>query len=142
MSVVKPDNWRDLVVAEARTWVGTPYHTMADVKGAGVDCAMIIVKIYVGLGLAPPFDPRPYPAQWFLHRDEERYLGWMEKYARRTETPGPGDLAMYRFGRTASHGAIIVDDEMMIHAYQPSGRVEIVERRAFIERLDSYWSPA
>lgn len=32
------DLQRAAVVAEARSWIGTPYHNCADVKGAGVDC--------------------------------------------------------------------------------------------------------
>jgi cell wall-associated NlpC family hydrolase len=42
---------RAAVVAEAKTWIGTPYHHAADVKGHGVDCAMLLVRIYGDLGL-------------------------------------------------------------------------------------------
>ena len=61
------------VVAEAKTWLRTPYHHAADIKGVGVDCAMILLRVYQAVGAVPPeVDPRPYPADWFLHRDEER----------------------------------------------------------------------
>jgi len=135
------DEQRAAVVAEARTWLGTKYHHAADVKKHGVDCAMILVRVYCDLGFAPKFDPRPYPAQWYLHRDEERYMGWIAKYCDKTEKPKPGDMALYRFGRCAAHGAIIVDDTYMIHAYQPAEKVQLVERRFFDHRLDSYWCP-
>lgn len=139
---MKPDNWRELVVAEAKTWIGTPYHHAADVKGHGVDCAMILVRVYSDLGLIPKFDPRPYPAQWYLHRDEERYLGWIQKYCQKVEVPQPADIALYRFGRAAAHGAIIISDQLMIHAYQPDRRVETREIRSPMRhgRFDSYWS--
>ena len=68
---------RAAVVAEARSWIGTPYHHAADVKGHGVDCAMLLVRVYCDLGLIEPFDPRPYTRDWFLHRSEERYLGFL-----------------------------------------------------------------
>ena len=46
------------VVTAARAWIGAPYHHAADVKGAGVDCAMILVRVFCDLGLVEPFDPR------------------------------------------------------------------------------------
>ena len=50
---------RVAVVAAARSWLGTPYHHAADVKGrkGGVDCAMLLVRVYCDLGLVEPFDP-------------------------------------------------------------------------------------
>jgi hypothetical protein len=32
---------RARVVAAAREWIGTAHHNLADVKGAGCDCAML-----------------------------------------------------------------------------------------------------
>jgi len=138
-----PKDWREQVVAEARTWIGTRYHHMGDVKGAGVDCAMILVRVYCDLGFAPAFDPRPYPRDWFLHQGQERYIEWLEKYSVRipAEKAGPGDIIMHRIGRTASHGAILVDDNLMIHSYAPSECVELRERRVIRHEVDSYWSP-
>ncbi len=135
------DEQRAAIVNEAHTWIGTKYHHAADVKGHGVDCAMILVRIYCDLGFAPKFDPRPYPAQWYLHRDEERYKKWIEIYCDKVDIGKPGDIALFKFGRCAAHGAIIVDDNLMIHAYQADGKVQIIERRAFQDRFDSYWSP-
>lgn len=129
------------MIAEARTWQGTPYHHAANLKGVGVDCAMLLVEVFRAVGLVgKDFDPRPYPRTWYLHRDEERFMGFLLEKSQRTDTPQAGDVALFRFGRTASHGAILLDDDYMIHAYQPAGQVEIVERRALADRLDSYWT--
>jgi cell wall-associated NlpC family hydrolase len=137
------DNWRKAVVDEAMSWVGTPYHHLGDVKGAGVDCAMILVRVYCDLGLAPVFDPRPYAAQWYLHRDEERYLAWIERYCDRVDYAQPADIALYRVGRCAAHGAIVISDSLMVHAYAPAGAVELRERWAPLShaKLDSLWAP-
>lgn len=134
--------YRAAIVAEARTWLGTPYHHLADLKGVGADCAMLLVRVYQAVGVVPVFDPRPYAPEWFLHRDEERYLAGMEKYSHRIEhgAAQPGDLLVYRFGRTASHGAIVVSDDLILHAYRPHRCVELHERRALLERFDSAWS--
>jgi len=137
-----PEAWRQLVVEEARTWLGTRYEHGQDVNGHGVDCAMLLVRVYCDLRLVPPFDPRPYAAQWYLHHTEERYLAWIEKSCHRVDMALPGDIAVYRFGRAAAHGAIVVNDHLMIHAYLPAGQVELVERRAPLKHgeLDSLWS--
>jgi len=109
------------VVAEAISWLRTPFRDGCDVKGpkGGIDCGMLLVRVYVDTGLVQPFDPRPYPARWFLHRSEERYLEWLEKFA--VEIPAaqakPGDIVIYQHGLTYSHAGIIENDSYIIHAY-------------------------
>src|SRR5260370_32886130 len=97
---------RTAVVAAARSWIGTPYHHAADVKGAGVDCALLLVRVYCDLGMVEPFDPRPYTRDWMLHRDDERYLGFLLDRARMVSEPAPGDVILFRFGRCFSPAEI------------------------------------
>jgi cell wall-associated NlpC family hydrolase len=111
------------VVAEAGTWLRTPYHHRARVKGAGVDCAQILIGVYGAVGLVEPFDTGDYPMDWMNHRDEERYLGWIERFGWRVEAPKPGDIAVWRFGRTFSHGAVVVEWPRIIHANRRDGMV-------------------
>ena len=129
------------VVRESLSWLKTPYLHMGCVKGeaGGVDCCMILVAIYCGLGLVPEFDPRPYPKDWHLHRDEERYLDGFLKYGRKVKKPKPGDVVLFRFGRTVSHSGIVVGDDQMVHAHLTEG-VTLAEIRGMAERIDSYWS--
>ena len=98
---------RAAIVAAAREWIGTPYHNCADVKGVGVDCGMLLVRVYVDLGLVEPFDPRPYSPDWHLHRGEERYLGHLLARAHGVARPAPGDIVLFRYGRCYSHGGIV-----------------------------------
>ena len=116
---------RAAIVAEARTWLGTPYHHAARVKGAGVDCAQILVEVYSAAGLIERFDPGYYPPDWMLHRDEERYLATVTRFAHPVVEPLPGDVVVYRFGRCVSHGAIVVDWPTIIHAYAPDRKVSV-----------------
>jgi cell wall-associated NlpC family hydrolase len=111
------------VVAEALTWLRTPYHHQGRIKGAGVDCAMIMTAVYHAVGLIPDIDPRPYPNDWHMHRDAERYLGWVEQYCVPTETPLPGDIATFQYGRCVSHGAIVIEWPIVLHAYMSQGMV-------------------
>ena len=108
---------RAAVVAEARSWLATPYHHAARVKGAGVDCAMLPAAVYRTCGLIPPLTVEHYPPDWHLHRDIERYLDVVTSYASEVPGPtGPGDFVLYRWGRCFAHGAIVVDWPMIIHA--------------------------
>jgi hypothetical protein len=140
---------RAAVVAAARSWIGTPYHHAADVKEHGVDCAMLLVRVYCDSGLVEPFDPRPYTRDWFLHRDEERYLGFLLARSREVKTPGLGDIILFRIGRCYAHGGIVsrLDPLGMIHAFAPTRCVveDIIDRNAELAgrmkaaKFASYW---
>ena len=148
---------RASVVAEARLWTGTPYHHRASVRGAGVDCALLILEAFAGAGIEERFDVGQYNHDWHLHRGEERYLEVIERYMARIEvdeTPlkfrvpplelKPADVIVFRVGRTFSHGAIVTKWPFIIHAYYPSRIVEEVDIRGtpMAERpvrVYSYW---
>lgn len=115
---------REAVVAEAAAWIGTPFHHAARVKGAGVDCLMLLAEVYERAGvtghIAPPF----YVPDWHLHQGAERYMEGLLHHARPSAgPPRPGDIALFRFGRTFSHGAIVTQWPRLIHAYWALGVV-------------------
>jgi cell wall-associated NlpC family hydrolase len=116
---------RAAVVAEARSWLATPYHNCADIKGAGVDCGMLLVRVFCDLGLVAPFDPRPYAPDWHLHRDAERYLGWVRSWCGEVSDPAPGDLVVFKYGRCYSHGGIVTESDPLtiVHAFMDVGQV-------------------
>jgi NlpC/P60 family putative phage cell wall peptidase len=115
---------REAVVAEAESWIGTPFHHAARVKGAGVDCLMLLAEVYERAGIAPRIEPPFYVPDWHMHRDAERYLEGLLPYAHEIEGPPlPGDIALFKFGRTFSHGAIVVEWPRVVHAYWAIGVV-------------------
>ncbi len=133
---------RAAVVAAVRAWIGTPYHHAADVKGVGVDCAMLLVRVYCDLGLVGPFDPRPYTRDWMLHRDEERYLGFLLARTHLVDTPGLGDVILFKIGRCFAHGGIVTTTAPLriCHAFSPAGYViedEIARLPELADRLRS-----
>lgn len=110
---------RARAIEVAKTWIGTPYHNHGRVKGAGVDCAMLVAEVYHEAGIVPRVDPAHYPPDWHLHRSGERYMAEVLKHAKplpEGELPLPGDLLLVRFGRAFSHGAIVVAWPLCIHA--------------------------
>jgi cell wall-associated NlpC family hydrolase len=116
---------RAAIVREARAWLRTPYHPQGDIKAIGVDCGMLLVRVFVDTGLCAPFDPRPYADDWYLHRSEERYLGFIFDRTKEVEEPQAGDVMVFRYGRCYAHGGIVTsaDPLTIVHAFQPSGRV-------------------
>lgn len=117
----------DIIVAEARTWVGTPYHHMGDVKGVGVDCGMLLLRIFSDLGILTGVDPRPYTRDWHMHRSEEVYLGYVMGVADELSQDEvvPGDIALFRVGRCYSHGAVVtsISPLTLVHALFDPGLV-------------------
>ncbi len=116
---------REMVVGAARLWLGTPYHHAADVKGHGVDCAMILIRVYCDLGIVEKFDPRPYTCDWFMHRSEEKYLGHLFGHSKEVRKPGLGDIVVFQMGRCYGHAGIVsrLEPFSIIHAFAPAGRV-------------------
>jgi cell wall-associated NlpC family hydrolase len=106
---------RDRVIAIAKSWVGTPYHHAARIKGAGVDCLTLLAEVFSEAALIERPEIPHYPPDWMLHREAERYLEGVMKYAQEIDgDPLPGDIVVYRFGRCFAHGAIVVKWPMII----------------------------
>lgn len=112
--------WREKVVKEAKSWLNTPYHSGARVKGTGVDCGQFLIGVYEAVGMVKKGEcsPGSYSNEWHLHRSEEKYLSWIEKYCEKIDgNPLPGDIAVFKFGRCVSHAGIILEWPRIIHAY-------------------------
>ncbi|WP_428493729.1 C40 family peptidase [Rhodopila sp.] len=140
---------RAAIVAEARTWVGTKYHVLGQLKRVGVDCMTLVVLVAKACGLLGDFEIKYYSPQFNLHRSTETYLDGVLKYCREVETPQPGDIVLWKFGRCYSHGAIVVDWPTVIHAHVKQGVVmENVEQAGWLtmngskpreRKFFSYW---
>jgi NlpC/P60 family putative phage cell wall peptidase len=117
------DPHRATVLAEARSWLGTPYHHMGRIRGAGTDCLMLLVEVYSASGIIPPVSIPFYPPDWHLHRGTERYLDGVMQYASEVAKAEPGDVALFKFGRCFAHGAIVVKWPRLIHAWHNAGVV-------------------
>ena len=115
---------RQRIATEAATWLGTPYHHHARVKGVGVDCAQLLAAVFEAVGVIPHLDLGNYATQWHLHHADELFLQWLQRCGASPlpagQAPGVGDIGVWRYGRTHSHGGIVVDagpDPLIVHAY-------------------------
>lgn len=113
---------RELVVAEVKTWLQTPFAHMGRVKGrrGGVDCGQIIACTYENVGLTDKIDPGAYQFQHHMHSNSEDYIGHLLGYTREIHEgeARDGDIILYKCGRTFSHGGILIEDwpGLIIHS--------------------------
>lgn len=113
------DETRAAIVAEAKSWIGTPYVDGAKVKKAGCDCGQLLIGVYAGAGAIEDFDTGYYSPQHHIHSKEERYMGFVLRYAK--EIPGsplPGDIVMFKIGKVYAHGGIVIGWPRIIHVFR------------------------
>ena len=132
------------VTTAALNWLATPYHHGAQIKGAGVDCAHLLVAVYGGLRLVDVGPIPQYPPDWFLHGKTDILREFIAQYCVTVDTPEFGDIALYRYGRFASHAGIVITEHPIdvVHAFRGRGvvREESGPLSPLGVRLDSYWT--
>ena len=132
-------------VAEARSWIGTPFVHQHEMKGVGVDCGGLVRGVSVALGLIPqnyrelvPQELRGYSRQpsGFLGRD------LCDIYWRRIPVIDiqPADVVLIAWDKgIPQHGAIVGDYRhgglSLVHSLGPSGQRGVIEHR-----MDREWS--
>ncbi len=112
---------RAALLAEARTWIGTPYQHQASAKGVGCDCLGLVRGVWrVFYGAEPEVAP-PYTPDWAERSGEETLLLAARRYLNETDiaTAAPGDVLLFRMNASApaKHAAILDEEEVLIHAY-------------------------
>lgn len=129
------------IIDETLTWVDTPYHHKAIVKGHGVDCAMLIAGVGIELGMIDKsaIDTN-YSIQWHLHHNEEVLIESLEKYGC-TKSDKPmevGDILVFKYGRVSSHLGILINKTQIVHAAQDADKVVINDLNEEFERRLTY----
>lgn len=112
---------RDAIVAEARSWLGTPYQHQASLRGVGCDCLGLVRGVWRALVGDEPERPPPYTPDWAEALGEETLLGAARRHLWEI-APGDareGDVLLFRMGlgSPAKHAAIVSGPQCIIHAY-------------------------
>jgi cell wall-associated NlpC family hydrolase len=124
------------VVAQARTWIGTPFHHQARLKGVGVDCAGLVIGVARDLGLVQQeFDVTSYPRT----PDGSSLMAYLHEHMVALP-PGaelrPGHVVCVRFAVDPQHLGILGDYRAgvlsIIHAAARSNAV--IEQRLMYSR--------
>lgn len=119
------------VVAEARSWIGTPYLHQASARGAGADCLGLLRGVWRAVYGAEPESVPPYTADWaepsgaeVLWRAALRHL-----VQKTLADMSVGDVLLFRMreGSIAKHlgiAARLGATPSFVHAYSGHGVVE------------------
>jgi len=117
------------VIAEALTWLGTPYAPRQRVKGAGCDCFTWIAETLLACGVMEKIDLPFYKRDWFCHTDKEHYMALLMRFAtrlpstiaRQGESVESGNIILTCVGdsKVMDHGAIVTKWPRVIHSVDP-----------------------
>ena len=110
------DQWREKAVSLAQGFLGTPYVPRGMCPGLALDCGTLLWHVYREIIPLPAF-PADYPADWALHNEDTRYLDWIAPFVQEVARPIRGGISVWKYGRSYSHGGIVVDNKHMIHAW-------------------------
>ena len=101
---------RARIVAAARSWIGTPYHHQASVKGVGADCLGLIRGVWRDVYGEDAEHPPGYSRDWGEAAGEETLLEAAARHlvATSVELRRPGDVLIFRMraGAIAKHAAV------------------------------------
>ena len=113
---------RDQIVDEALTWVDTPYHVGACLKGIGVDCAQLIAGIGLACGVLTRAQVCAVP--WYdIATASHTRTGILVKELLRcgftrkeTAQIQIGDVLTFNTGMDQGHLGVVVSNDMIVHA--------------------------
>jgi cell wall-associated NlpC family hydrolase len=134
---------RARIVAEARTWLRTPYHHMAELKGVGVDCGKLVLCILSNAGAIDHADFGSYSKDWMVARENPFLEDLFRAHFIIVDAPEPGDAMLFRVGRTYCHLALVTLAKplTLIHATPDYGFV-VEEPAASATRVTRHMSDA
>ena len=108
---------RDALIAEALTWVGTPFRRNQMCKGVGADCIGVVVGAGLAVGVKLDYYNTYSPVPDGSLRRE--LLKQFDKVFLRPEAyvaPEPGDILMMSFEAEPHHVALYIGEDI-VHAY-------------------------
>ena len=117
------------IIAEARSWIGTPYRHQASLKGVGCDCLGLVRGVWRALHGEEPERMPAYSRDWAeaslretLAEAGARHLVTIER-----DEMQAGDVLLFRWraGLVAKHAAILTADASMIHAHDGAAVAEV-----------------
>jgi hypothetical protein len=129
---------REAIVAEARTWIGTPFHHQGCVKQVGCDCIGFIAGVALALGIEGAERWRTNPAYHNYSRYPERAT--LEKGCAEFFDQVPirdvtlADIFVMRFEREPMHFALITKLDPIYITHALFMRDRVVEHR-----MDARW---
>lgn len=129
------------VVAEARSWKGTPFVWQASLKGVGADCKGLIWGVARELGLPEASSLYAAIADYGRVVPVPLLLKGLSATFERATVPQPGDVLLMKMGGQPCHLGFHAGDQV-IHTYNNGPRKVITSRFAAVARawpIHSAW---
>lgn len=130
------------IIAEARTWIGTPFRHQGRIKGVGVDCAGFLIGVGRAVGFPvidmPTYDYDPDPK--VLERVLAQQLIKVPGKANLGKELQLCDILQMKFDRDGGKHLALVTDIGIIHAYARVRKVtEHALDDAMKDRITAVW---
>ena len=120
---------RELIVAAARGWIGTPYRHQGQLKGVGCDCLGLIVGVWRELGGEVVDKIAPYTPDWAEAMGRETLAEGFRAHLTEIDPSeaGAGDVVLFRWRAhlPAKHAAILTARNRMVHAQEGVAVAEV-----------------
>ena len=120
---------RHQIVAEARSWIGTPYQHQASLKGVGCDCLGLVRGVWRALIGDEPQAAPAYSRDWAEAAREEMLAATARAHLVEIAPSAfrPGDVLLFRYRERypAKHAAIASAFDMMVHAHDGAAVAEV-----------------
>jgi NlpC/P60 family putative phage cell wall peptidase len=120
---------RQDIVAETRTWIGTPYRHQASLKGVGCDCLGLVRGVWRAVVGQEPERAPAYTPDWAEASGEEALVQAAARHliAVPLDQFAPGDVLLFRWraNMPAKHAAIVTAKELMVHAHDGAAVAEV-----------------
>ncbi|MGH6922560.1 MAG: NlpC/P60 family protein [Propylenella sp.] len=129
---------RAAIVAEARSWIGTPYRHQAALKGVGCDCLGLLIGVWrefmgvpsrSALRLDKNLVIPPYTPDWAEAMGRESFADGLRDYLDEIEPSEAreGDIVLFRWRAhlPAKHAGILTAPDRMVHAQQGAKVAEV-----------------
>ena len=127
------------VIAIARSWLGTPYHDQASLRGVGCDCLGLARGVWREVVGPEPFPIPPYSRDWGETGTREVLAEAARSAMLELSTAEiiAGALLLFRMrtGAVAKHCGIVTAPDRFIHAYERTGVVEVPLDAAWRRRV-------
>jgi NlpC/P60 family putative phage cell wall peptidase len=134
-----------MMLAEVRSWIGTPWKHGVALKGWGADCIQWIAAFGMWLGKIPADCEFPkYHRDWALHNSRSVLIEQVSRFSDPLDATGvlsTGDTLIFTFGLTQSHAGIYTEDGKCVHAHIRHGVVE-VKTDSIRRKINGNWVPA
>lgn len=130
---------RARIVAEVRSWAGTPYQHQASLKGVACDCLGLVRGVWRGVYGTEPEAPPPYTRDWAEAHGREtlaeaagRHLLAVDPDAREV-----GDVLLFALNADApaKHCGVLTGPTRMVHAIESHPVAEVSLGPWWLRRL-------